>query len=88
MIRKKPAPHSMRGVQRFSLATNAGRVCAEIMPKKYQKIFADKSAETGVSLLRVLRGLSLMDIAERFFVAAAAASLLLIVATAWLVELS
>jgi hypothetical protein len=29
-----------------------------------------------------------MDIAERFFVAAAAASLLLIVATAWLVELS
>ena len=36
----------------------------------------------------VLRGLSLMDIAERFFVAAAAASLLLIVATAWLVELS
>jgi hypothetical protein len=35
----------------------------------------------------VLRGLSLMDIAERFFVAAAAASLLLIVATA-LLELS
>jgi hypothetical protein len=29
-----------------------------------------------------------MDTAERFFVAAAAASLLLIVATAWLVELS
>jgi hypothetical protein len=29
-----------------------------------------------------------MDIAERFFVAAAAANLLLIVATAWLVELS
>jgi hypothetical protein len=29
-----------------------------------------------------------MDIAERCFVAAAAASLLLIVATAWLVELS
>jgi hypothetical protein len=29
-----------------------------------------------------------MDIAERFFVAAAAASLLLIVATAWIVELS
>jgi hypothetical protein len=38
-------------------------------------------------LLRVVRGLSLMDSAERFFVAAAAASLLLIVATAWL-ELS
>jgi hypothetical protein len=36
---------------------------------------------------RVVRGLSLMDIAERFFVAAAAMSLLLIVATAWL-ELS
>jgi len=31
MIRKKPAPHLMRGVQRFSLATNAKGVCAEIM---------------------------------------------------------
>src|ERR1700720_3259905 len=26
MIRKKPAPHVMRGAQRFSLATNAERV--------------------------------------------------------------
>jgi hypothetical protein len=33
MIWKKPAPHLMRGVQRFSLATNAERVCAEIMRK-------------------------------------------------------
>jgi hypothetical protein len=31
MIRKKPAPHLMRGGHRFSLATNAERVCAEIM---------------------------------------------------------
>jgi hypothetical protein len=51
------------------------------------KVFADKSPDPGVSLFRVVRGLSLMDIAERFFVAAAATSLLLIVATAWL-ELS
>jgi hypothetical protein len=64
------------------------RFSEKIMPKKYQKISKDKSLDRGVSLLRVLRGLSLMDIAERFFVAAAAASLLLIVATAWLVELS
>jgi hypothetical protein len=36
MIRKKPAPHLMWGVrvQRFSLATNAERVCAEIMRQK------------------------------------------------------
>ena len=56
--------------------------------KSPRKLFADKSPDPGVSLFWVLRGLSLMDIAERFFVAAAAASLLLIVATAWLVELS
>src|SRR5436190_12243695 len=31
MIRKKPAPHLMRGGYRFSLAANAERVCAEIM---------------------------------------------------------
>jgi hypothetical protein len=34
MIRKKPAPHLMRGGYRFSLATNAERVCAEIMLKQ------------------------------------------------------
>jgi hypothetical protein len=51
------------------------------------KVLADKSPEAGVSSFRVARGLSLMDSAERFFVAAAAASLFLIVATAWL-ELS
>jgi hypothetical protein len=32
MIQKKPAPHLMRGVKRFSLATNAEGVCAEMMP--------------------------------------------------------
>jgi hypothetical protein len=64
------------------------RFSEKIMPKKSKKILADKSPDPGVSSFRVLRGLSLMDIAERFFVAAAAASLLLIVATAWLVELS
>jgi hypothetical protein len=31
MIRKSMPPHAMRGENRFSLATNAERVCAEIM---------------------------------------------------------
>jgi hypothetical protein len=34
MIRKKLAPHLMRGGHWFSLATNAERVCAEIMRKQ------------------------------------------------------
>src|SRR5438552_8652488 len=43
MIRKKPAPHLMRGGYRFSLATNAERVCAEIMFK--QKIERDDDSK-------------------------------------------
>src|SRR5437899_6356379 len=43
MIRKKPAPHLMRGGYRFSLATNAERVCAEIMLK--QKVERDDDSK-------------------------------------------
>src|SRR5438552_11722699 len=43
MIRKKPAPHLMRGGYRFSLATNAERICAEIMLK--QKIERDDDSK-------------------------------------------
>ena len=78
----------MRGVKRFSLATNAERVCAEIMPKKSKKILADKSPDPGVSLSLGAKGTFTHGHRGAIFVAAAAASLLLIVATAWLVELS
>src|SRR6266481_6270112 len=51
MIRKKPAPHSMRGGHRFSLATNAERVCAEIMLKQKDRARRRFEEESSRSIL-------------------------------------
>jgi hypothetical protein len=55
MIRKKPAAHLMWGAHRFSLTTNAERVCAEIVLK--QKLERDDdSKKSHPALMKASQG--------------------------------
>lgn len=72
----------------FGAVTVNELLAARWAAEPHQKYLQTNHPREAYRCRRVVRGLSLMDVAERFFVAAAAASLLLIVATAWLVELS